>query len=86
MSHERTVEQLTAEIEHLTGVKLRIGWMPFRGLYLEDRETGHHYPLGASSKKTILLPAEQESICRHEPRIGRISSGVLLVAYMSQNF
>ncbi len=64
MSHERTVEQMVDEIEHLTGVRLRIGWVPFRGLYLEDRETGNQFPLGASSKKTILLSAEQESICR----------------------
>lgn len=64
MSHERTVEQLAKELEHITGVKLRIGWVPFYGIYLEDRETGNRYSLGKGTKKDILTPREQESICR----------------------
>jgi hypothetical protein len=64
MSHERTVEQLTREIDHLTGVRILIRWMPFYGLYLEDTETWSRYPLGKKNKKEILTPAEQESICR----------------------
>jgi hypothetical protein len=64
MSHERTVEQFTREIEHLTGVKIRIRWMPFRGLYLEDTETSDTYPLGKTHKKEILTSQDQESICR----------------------
>lgn len=64
MSHERTVEQMVQEIEHLTGVKVRARWMPFYGLYLEDSETENRYPLGSASKKAILSPGEQESICR----------------------
>lgn len=64
MSHERTVEQFTREIEHVTGVKIRIRWMPFYGLYLEDTETWTNYPLGKTHKKEILTVDEQESICR----------------------
>ncbi|MFY9820001.1 MAG: hypothetical protein WAM82_01380 [Thermoanaerobaculia bacterium] len=64
MSHERTVEQLTREIDHLTGVRIRIRWTPFYGLYLEDTETGSRYSLGKTHKKEILSPVEQESICR----------------------
>ena len=64
MSHERTVEQLTREIDHITGVKLRIRWLPFYGLFLEDSETWNWYPLGKSHKREVLTPREQESICR----------------------
>jgi len=65
MSHERTIEQLTREIEHITGTRVRIGWVPFYGIYLEDTETGNKYPLGRKHKKEILAPNEQESICRN---------------------
>lgn len=65
MSHERTIEQLTREIEHITGTRVRIGWVPFYGIYLEDTETGNKYSLGRRHKKEILAPAEQESICRN---------------------
>lgn len=64
MSHERTVEQFTREIEHITGVKIRIRWMPFYGLYLEDTETLTTYSLGKTHKREILTPIEQESACR----------------------
>ena len=64
MSHERTVERFVKDVEYITGVKIRIRWMPFHGLFLEDTETGSTYPLGQSSKKGILSPGEQESICR----------------------
>jgi hypothetical protein len=64
MSHERTVEQFAREVEHVTGVKLRIGWLPFYGIYLEDAETGTRYALGKVTKKEILRPLEQEIICR----------------------
>ena len=64
MSHERTVEQLSRELEHITGVKLRIGWVPFYGIYVEDTETGNRYSLGKVTKKDILTPREQESVCR----------------------
>ncbi|MFL6231603.1 MAG: hypothetical protein ACJ76N_00550 [Thermoanaerobaculia bacterium] len=64
MSHERTVEQLAKEIEHITGTRVRIGWIPFYGIYLEDTETGNRYSLGRTHKKEILTPGEQESICR----------------------
>ena len=64
MSHERTVEQLVKEIDHLSGVKVRIGWFPTYGLYLEDCETGSRYPLGPVTKKYILSPGDQESVCR----------------------
>lgn len=64
MSHERTIEQFTREVEHLTGVKIRARWMPFFGIFLEDTETWNRYALGKEHKKAILSPAEQESICR----------------------
>lgn len=64
MSHERTIEQLAREIEHLTGTRVRIGWTPFSGIYLEDTETGARYSLGMTHKREILTPSEQESICR----------------------
>ncbi|HEV2856013.1 MAG TPA: hypothetical protein VHC97_24715 [Thermoanaerobaculia bacterium] len=64
MSHERTVEQFTREVEHITGVRLRIGWIPFYGIYLEDTETGNRYALGKVTKKDVLRPREQESLCR----------------------
>jgi hypothetical protein len=64
MSHERTVEQLTKEIEHITGARVRIGWIPFYGIYLEDTETGNRYSLGKTHKREILTPGEQEGICR----------------------
>lgn len=64
MSHERTVGQLVAEIEHLTGRRIRVRWLPFQGLYLQDEETGNIYGLGEGSRWRILSPADQESICR----------------------
>jgi hypothetical protein len=65
MSHERTIEQLAREIEHLTGTKIRIGWIPFYGIYLEDTETGNRYSLGKRHKREIRTSAEQESICHN---------------------
>jgi hypothetical protein len=62
--HNRTVEGFVRDIDHITGVKIRIQWMPFTGLYLRDEETGNTYPLGDASKKTLLEPEEQTSICR----------------------
>lgn len=64
MPDERTVKQLATEIEHVTGVKIRIGWIPFHGLFLRDTETGNTYPLGLMTKREILSPGEQESVCR----------------------
>jgi hypothetical protein len=64
MSHERTVELFTTDVEHITGTRLRIGWVPFYGIYLEDSETGNRYSLGKRHKKEILTSTEQESICR----------------------
>jgi hypothetical protein len=61
--NERTVEQLLKELEHLSGVKVRLRWMP-GGWYLEDSETGSQYPLGAVKKWEPLSPNDQESICR----------------------
>jgi hypothetical protein len=42
MSAERTVKQLAAEIEHLTGVKIRIGGDV--GVLVEDGEGGSKLP------------------------------------------
>jgi hypothetical protein len=64
MSHERTVAQFVAEIEHLTGRRILIRWMPVTGLYLEDVETGNTFVLGEGSKWRILSSAHQERICR----------------------
>ena len=64
MSHERTLGQWIQEIEHLTGVKVRLRWMPFFGHYLEDGETGAEHSLGSATRGMILEPEEQESICR----------------------
>lgn len=55
MSLERTVENFVKEIEHVTGVRIRIRWMPFCGLYLEDVETGSTYALGAIYEKLCYL-------------------------------
>jgi len=38
--------------------------MPFYGLFLRDTETGNIYALGLVTKREILSPGEQESICR----------------------
>jgi hypothetical protein len=64
MGAERTVKEFVEEVAHLTGVRLRIGWVPLSGLYLKDTETGATYPLGLASKSSILTPGEQKSICR----------------------
>jgi len=45
MADRRTVREFAAEIEHITGVRIRIRWIPF-GLFLEDTETGRYYSLG----------------------------------------
>jgi hypothetical protein len=64
MNAERTVKQLAAEIEHVTGVRIRIGWIPLYGLFLRDTETGNIYALGLVRKSEVLSPGEQESVCR----------------------
>lgn len=63
MSHERTVAQFVAEIEHLTGRRLVVRWMPFRGLYLQDKETGNIFGLGEGSRWRVLTSLEQQAIC-----------------------
>jgi len=61
----RTVEEFVREIDHVAGIKIRIGWTLFLGIFLKDTETGLDYALGqGTSKKTLLSPREQESICR----------------------
>ena len=50
MSHERTIEQLTSEIEHLTGTRVRIGRVPFYGIYLDS---GGDAPRVASSDPRV---------------------------------
>ncbi|HEX3555937.1 MAG TPA: hypothetical protein VIA62_22195 [Thermoanaerobaculia bacterium] len=64
MSHERTVEQFVREVEHITGVRIRLRWYPICGLTLQDTETLNEYSLGSIHKKTVLSPYVQESICR----------------------
>jgi hypothetical protein len=64
MPDDRTVRQFVDEIDHITGVKVKIWWIPFRGLYLKDTETGNVYALGEVTKRTVLSPGEQESVCR----------------------
>ena len=64
MRHDRTVAKFVAEVEHLTGRRIGIRWMPFRGLYLLDLERGNVYGLGEGSRWRVLSPAEQEGICR----------------------
>jgi hypothetical protein len=64
MSHQRTVVQFVQEVEHVTGVRVRIRWMFYYGMYLEDPETGNQYAMGPGSENRVLSPEEQESICR----------------------
>lgn len=64
MSHERTVAQFIAEIEHLTGRRILVRWTPFSGLYLQDAETSNTFALGEGSKWRVLSPSLQERICR----------------------
>ena len=64
MSHERTVAQFVAEIEHITGRRIIVRWMPFRGLYLLDSETSNSFALGEGSRWRVLSPAFQARICR----------------------
>lgn len=64
MSHERTVGQLVGEIDHVTGVKVKIRRIAFSGTYLEDTETGNTHALGMVTRNDLLTPEEQESICR----------------------
>jgi len=63
MIHERTVAQFVAEIEHLTGRRILVRWMPFRGLYLQDTETKNIFGLGEGSRWRVLTPFEQQAIC-----------------------
>jgi hypothetical protein len=63
MSHERTVGGLIKDVEHLSGVKLKLVRL-WDGWHLEDSETGNQYALGEWKKWDTLLPSEQESICR----------------------
>jgi len=64
-SHDRTVLQLVREIEHLTGVAIKIRWTPFYGLYLQDAETGAVSVLGGGYHRwSLLSPADQENVCR----------------------
>jgi hypothetical protein len=63
MSHERTVGGLIKDIEHLTGVRVRLV-RHWGGWFLEDTETGNDYALGDWKKWDTLLPEEQASICR----------------------
>ncbi|HEY0513799.1 MAG TPA: hypothetical protein VGH73_17960 [Thermoanaerobaculia bacterium] len=64
MGFDETVEGFVKKIEHVTGVRIRIRWIPLSGLYLQDVETGNTYALGRVWKTTLLSPEEQESICR----------------------
>jgi hypothetical protein len=64
MSAERAVKEFVEEVAHITGVKMRIGWVPLSGLFLKDTETGATYPLGLVKKSSVLSVGEQESICR----------------------
>jgi hypothetical protein len=64
MSDSRTVEDFVQFVDHLTGVKLRIFWLPLYGLSIRDVETGEFYALGYVSRATTLTSGEQESICR----------------------
>jgi len=63
MSHDRTAGQLVKDIEHLSGVKIKLLWRK-GGWYLEDSETGNHFSLGPLTKWDVLSPCEQASICR----------------------
>jgi hypothetical protein len=63
MSHERTVGDLIKEVEHLTGVKIKLVRL-WGGWHLEDSETGNQYALGDWKKWDVLLPSEQASLCR----------------------
>lgn len=60
---KRTVGGLLEDIEHLTGVKVRLLWR-WGGWYLEDTETGSLCALGDWKKWDVLLPDEQARICR----------------------
>jgi len=63
MSHERTVGGFVKDIEHLSGVKIKLVRL-WSGWYLEDCETGNQYHLGILRKWDVLSPSDQESICR----------------------
>ena len=64
-SHDRTVLQFVKEVEHLTGVVLKLRWRPAYGLYVEDTETQAVSVLGWGYHRwSLLSPAEQENICR----------------------
>ena len=60
----RTVRKRVRDVEHMTGVEVRLLWIFYSGLYLEDSETGAQYALGRMSSDHLLTPEEQESICR----------------------
>jgi hypothetical protein len=63
--HDRTVLQLVREIEHITGVVIKIRWQPLYGLYLQDAETGAVSVLGWGYHRwSLLSPAVQENVCR----------------------
>ena len=68
MSGDRTVKVFARDIDHLTGVKIEVKWIPLFGLYLRDSETGSTYALGGSIW-TVLSPDEQQSICRALHRV-----------------
>jgi hypothetical protein len=64
MSHDRTVSQFVAEVEHSTGRRIEIRWILFRGIVLEEEDSGIIYAFGGLREGRTLSPAEQESLCR----------------------
>jgi hypothetical protein len=63
--HDRTVAQFVKEIDHVAGLRIKLGWRPASGLFLEDTETGAFSVLGWGMHRwSVLSPADQENICR----------------------
>lgn len=60
----RTLKQFVDDARRANGARLSLRHSLFRGVYLEDEETGNTYEVGLVRWREVLSPAVQASICR----------------------
>jgi hypothetical protein len=63
LSHERTVKQFMAELDHLSGFKVRLRQTK-SGFYLEG-PVGERASLGDNGPGSLLSPRDQEALCEN---------------------
>jgi hypothetical protein len=64
VSHERTVRQFIAEMDHLSGFKVFLRQTRSEGYFLEGPH-GERASLGTTGPNDILSPREQEALCEN---------------------